>query len=101
MYLRFLGILEMESSSFLGRPVFTILYRIFITTVYVYLQIPTVCFLIFEAEKFEDYAEALTDIISTTMSFTSFMCLLIEKENVIQLFNDLKALINTSELGKN
>lgn len=100
MYLRFLGILEMESSSFLGRPVVAKFYRMFIISTFLYLLIPMTCFIVFEAERFEDCAEALTDIITTNAAFTLFLCLLIEKENFIQLFNDLRALVDTSELLK-
>lgn len=61
------------------------------------MQIPIICFMMFEAEKFEDFAEALTDIITTNIAFASYLCLLNEILNLVQLIDDLNALVKTSE----
>lgn len=99
-HLRILGILEIQSSTFLRRRIFTLLYRMFVISAFLYILIPIIWFVIFEAKKFEEFAETSIDIITIIVSFASYWCILKEKVNLMQLMDDLNEIVERSKFSK-
>lgn len=100
-HLRILGILEIQTSTFLRRRIFTVFYRIFVISVFLFILIPIIWFLIFKAQKFEEFTEGVVDIITIIVSFASYWCILSEKLNLIQLMDDLNEIVARSKFSKN
>lgn len=96
-HLRILGILEMQASTYLRRQLFTIFYRMFVISEILFLLIPIIWYVIFEAKQFEEFAETSTDIMTIIVSFASYWCILNGKVNLIQLMDDLNEIVRQRE----
>lgn len=98
MHLRVLGI-----SAMCGPPIilqtqaFVTIYRLFVSFAFLFLQIPLIWFMIFQADSFEVYAEILTVIGSAILASITFWCFLWDKTTILNLIDDLNDLIRKSK----
>lgn len=95
--LRFLGILNIRSTTSLTHSLMNIGYRAIVWSTLFVVFISSSWFIFFEATTYDEFTQLASVTVVVIIGLALYISLFYEKPNIIQLMNDLNELIEKSE----